>query len=172
MAVLTTSGPLSTAHAGLSQTCQACHLPFQRVADSQCLGCHAKNANLLQRRDTAFHAEATRYLTCHSEPQGRLARISRMQHAVLNPAIGCATCHVDRHQTFFGDRCVACHNVATWHLRDFRHPSARSKVGAACHQPPPSHLLGHFQMLDQALTGQADAAQYLFLRHFYPRLDI
>jgi hypothetical protein len=47
--------------------------------------------------------------------------------------------------------------VVTWRVPGFRHPSPRSRLCAECHQPPPSHLMGHFQMVDQALTGQGDA---------------
>jgi hypothetical protein len=87
-----------------------------------------------------------------------------VEHAVLNPEIGCTTCHVDRHQTFFGERCIACHGVATWQVPGFRHPSARSRLCAECHQPPPSHLMGHWQMVDQTLTGQWDATVELCWR--------
>ncbi len=154
---LGTPGPLSLAHARLSDDCQACHVPFRRAVDAKCLACHAKNAALLSRKDTAFHAEATRCITCHIEHQGRAARISRMEHGVLNPEVGCPTCHVDRHQTFFGDRCTECHIVDTWNVRGFRHPSPRSRLCAECHALPPSHLMMHFQMVDQGITGQRDA---------------
>src|SRR5262249_34684763 len=112
---------------------------------------------LLNRRDTAFHAAATECLACHSEHQGRTARISRMDHTVLHPDVGCAVCHVDRHQRLFGDHCQACHEVATWKLPGYRHPSPQSTLCAECHQPPPSHLMMHFQMVDQTITGQRDA---------------
>lgn len=148
-------GALNAAHADFTRDCQACHVPFQRVADRKCLSCHAQA--LLSRRDTAFHAEATRCMTCHVEHQGRTARISRMEHAVLNPAAGCGTCHIDRHQTFFGDRCETCHGVETWQVTGFRHPSPRSRLCAECHQPPPSHGMMHFQMVDQMITQQWDA---------------
>lgn len=149
-------GALHTAHAELTRDCQACHVPFRRVADLKCFSCHAQNTALLQRRDTAFHAEATRCMTCHVEHQGRTVRISRMEHAILDPMVGCGTCHVDRHQTFFGDRCEVCHRVETWKVAGFRHPSPQSRVCAECHQPPPSHLMMHFQMVDQMVTQQWD----------------
>ena len=75
----------------------------------------------------------------------------------LNPDIACATFHVDRHQTLLGGRCVECHGVETWNVPGYRHPSPRSRLCAECHAPPPSHLMMHFQMVDQTLTGQSDA---------------
>jgi hypothetical protein len=150
-------GALSAAHAELSTNCGACHVPFRRVADSNCLGCHARSTDLLTRRDTAFHAAATRCITCHLEHLGRTARVSRMDHAVLNPDVACTACHVDRHQTYFGDRCAECHGLETWRVAGFRHPPPRSKVCTECHAAPPSHYMMHFQMVDVALTRQRGA---------------
>ena len=151
-------GPLSAGHAVLSNDCQACHVPFRPVADAKCLTCHARNIALLTRLDTAFHAGVTRCLTCHAEHRGRAARISRMEHAVLNPDATCVGCHVDRHQSVLGERCTECHGVETWRIAGFRHPSPNSRLCVECHQAPPSHFMMHFAMVDQALTGQRDAA--------------
>ena len=63
-------GPLTDAHKALSTECRACHVPFRTAADVKCLGCHARNAALLSRLDTAFHAQATRCVTCHTEHRG------------------------------------------------------------------------------------------------------
>lgn len=150
-------GALSAAHAGLSGDCRACHVAFRPVPDAKCRACHLKNQELLTRRDTAFHAAATRCTTCHVEHEGRTARISRMEHAVLNPDVACAVCHIDRHRTLFGDQCRECHRVDTWTVVGFRHPSSRSRVCAECHRAPPSHTMMHFEMVDRAVTGQRDA---------------
>jgi len=150
-------GPLSAAHAALSGDCRACHVPFRRVADANCLGCHAKNLELLRRRDTAFHAEARRCVTCHSEHQGRDRRISRMEHGVLDARVSCTSCHVDRHQALFGPGCSDCHQVDRWKVDGFRHPSPASRLCSECHQAPPSHSMMHFEMVDRRMTGQVDA---------------
>lgn len=150
-------GPLSAAHANLSDDCMACHVPFQRVAGAKCQGCHARNTGLLDRRDTAFHAQATRCSTCHVEHRGRDARISAMEHAVLQPEVACTACHFDRHQARLGTACATCHATDTWKVAGYRHPSPRSYACFECHQPPPSHLMMHFQMMDRAATGQGDA---------------
>lgn len=150
-------GPLSAGHAALSNDCGACHVPFRPVADAKCLTCHARNTALLTRQDTAFHAGVKRCVACHAEHQGRAARISRMEHGVLDPEVTCVRCHVDRHQGVLGDRCTECHGVETWRIAGFRHPSAGSRLCAECHQPPASHLMMHFEMVDRTITGQTDA---------------
>lgn len=157
VAWLGSPGALSAAHANLSSQCQACHVPFRRVPDAQCLSCHAKNRELLSRQDTRFHAEATRCIACHTEHLGRAARISRMEHELLRPDVACTACHVDRHQAAFGERCAECHEVLSWKVAGYRHPSPRSQVCAECHVEPPSHRMMHFQMVDRAVTGERDA---------------
>jgi len=150
-------GPLSTAHAKLSDDCQACHVPFHRVADLKCRGCHARNTELVERRATAFHAQASGCSTCHVEHQGRGARISRMEHAIVHPSVACTACHFDRHQARLGTACATCHLSETWKVAGYRHPSPRSHVCFECHQPPPSHFMMHFEMMDRMVTGQRDA---------------
>lgn len=150
-------GPLSMAHAALSESCAGCHTPFRRVPDSKCVNCHVKNTDLLTRKATAFHARATRCISCHTEHQGMRARIARMEHAVLDPGVGCAECHFDKHQEFFGTECAECHSVTSWRVAGYRHPSPRSQDCAQCHKGPPSHYMMHFQMVDQAFTGIKDA---------------
>ena len=150
-------GPLAAAHASLSGDCRACHVPFRPVADAKCLGCHARNLGLLGRRDTAFHAGARRCAACHVEHQGRTARISTMQHNLIDPSVTCAGCHVDRHQTLLGDRCADCHQVTEWKVAGFRHPSPASRLCVECHRAPPSHFMMHFAMVDRTITGLRDA---------------
>jgi hypothetical protein len=150
-------GPLSEAHAQLSGDCQACHVPFRPVADIKCQACHTRNVELLDRRTTAFHAQATGCAMCHLEHRGRRARISTMEHRLLRPDVGCAACHVDRHQERFGDICGTCHLTETWKVAGYRHPPARSTACFECHAPPPSHWMMHFEMMDRRVTGQADA---------------
>ena len=79
-----TSGPLSTAHAGLSNKCGACHTqPFVSVTDSACVSCHKPDA-------TPDHASADRMATGRLPAGGFEAGI----HKGLNlPEGRCASCH-------------------------------------------------------------------------------
>ena len=151
-------GPLSDGHKALSTNCAACHVPFRTVSDVKCLRCHARNTGLLTRLDTAFHVQATRCLACHTEHRGRGARLSRMEHEVLAVDVSCGQCHVDRHQARLGERCTDCHMVESWKVAGFRHPAPGSTACVQCHAEPPSHRMMHFQMVDQAVTGQRDAS--------------
>ena len=154
---LASPGPLHAAHAGLSTNCAACHTPFRRPPDAACLGCHAAATALLARRATAFHAAAEGCAGCHTDHRGRVAPISRMDHARLRPDMPCLSCHVDRHGSRLGEACTTCHGVERWAVAGYRHPSAASTLCWECHAAPPSHLMMHFEMVDRAVTRQADA---------------
>jgi hypothetical protein len=54
--------------------------------------------------------------------------------------LDCSNCHSNRgpHR---GQNCAACHEVLTWLITSFRHPSAKSTDCSQCHQTPPSQLL-------------------------------
>lgn len=73
--------------------------------------------------------------------------------------LDCAGCHAtrDTHRTLFGRDCQSCHQVESWAIASFRHPSSRSRDCAQCHQAPPSHYMMHFEMMDRRLTGQREA---------------
>lgn len=73
--------------------------------------------------------------------------------------LDCIGCHTnqDRHRTLFGRECQSCHNVDAWKIAAFQHPSPRSQDCAQCHQAPPSHYMMHFEMMDKAISGQANA---------------
>lgn len=75
--------------------------------------------------------------------------------AVLN----CAACHAneDRHFKLFGQDCAQCHSTSEWSIPEFRHPSPRSTDCGQCHQAPPSHYMGHFQMVSMKVAGKPHA---------------
>ena len=85
-----------------------------------------------------------------------LAGVTGDRLATDTQALDCKSCHAfrDVHQTFFGRGCADCHGVDTWKVLGFVHPSPRSEDCGQCHNPPPSHRMMHFAMMDQGITGQ------------------
>jgi predicted CXXCH cytochrome family protein len=82
--IVWSSGPLSTAHAGLSNNCGACHSePFVSVKDSACVACHTSDA-------VPDHAPAIRMTKGRPPAAQPIGAI----HAGLNlPEGRCASCH-------------------------------------------------------------------------------
>jgi hypothetical protein len=82
--------------------------------------------------------------------------------------LDCAACHgtKDRHQGLFGKDCAQCHGTAKWTIPEFRHPSPQSTECAQCHQAPPSHYMGHFNMVSKRVACQPHAdVRQCFLCH-------
>lgn len=77
----------------------------------------------------------------------------------LEATLNCATCHAnkDRHFRLFGQDCAQCHATTEWSIPAFRHPSPRSTDCAQCHQAPPSHYMGHFDMVCKKVAGKPHA---------------
>jgi len=111
------SGPLSIAHAGLEDNCQACHRqPFVSVRDDSCLACH---------KDTHDHADATRQIAARGERDtgGKLLRA--VAAAFNKPEGRCVDCHVEhqgrtRMQPTAQRFCTDCHDGMNMRLRDTR----------------------------------------------------
>ncbi len=59
--------------------------------------------------------------------------------------------------SLFGRECADCHATATWKIAGYKHPSPRSEDCAQCHQPPPSHNMGHFEVVSKTIAGQMSA---------------
>lgn len=76
-------GELSQAHASLENNCASCHTPVKGVEAKNCIVCHADNKTVLQRQPSAFHSDIQSCAACHLEHQGRVPRITRMDHAAL-----------------------------------------------------------------------------------------
>ncbi|MCB1120330.1 MAG: hypothetical protein KJT03_02175 [Verrucomicrobiae bacterium] len=74
-------------------------------------------------------------------------------------ALNCATCHQneDRHLGLFGSNCSVCHETKKWTIPEFKHPPASSMDCAQCHEAPPSHYMGHFNMISQKVAGKPHA---------------
>ena len=73
--------------------------------------------------------------------------------------LDCAACHreKDRHFGLFGTDCAQCHATTRWTIPEFRHPSPQSTDCAQCHQAPPSHYMGHFEMICKTVAGKPNA---------------
>lgn len=154
---LVSPGPLAPWHRDLNRRCSACHVPFAGVASERCAACHAATLASTIRPELQFHAGAPRCLACHQEHTGESTLRAVMDHKVLADSVVCTACHVDRHQAMLGSSCRACHGTDAWAVAGYTHPSERSFDCAECHQPPPSHLMEHFDMVDRRLTGQLGA---------------
>lgn len=171
-------GPLSAAHAFLSNKCESCHTPNRGIVAAKCITCHASTPELLMKPATAFHAHLNDCRGCHAEHQGRNVHPIHMDHAVLmkiateylskespkqsvpHPAsLDCQSCHAfqDKHQEFFGKQCSTCHSEKSWKIPGYLHPSSTSTNCSECHKAPPSHRMMHFEMMDQSITGQKKA---------------
>lgn len=73
--------------------------------------------------------------------------------------LDCFACHSreDRHLGLMGTDCVACHGTESWTLDVYRHPSPQSRDCAHCHQAPPSHYMGHFNMVSAKVARKPHA---------------
>jgi len=110
------SGALSSAHHGLEQDCQACHVDaFVTVQDKTCLTCHEDDAH--------DHAAKPRLLTARGEPEG-FGKIGAAFSSAFNKPPGrCVECHSEHEgagameptaQKF----CADCHNGMDARLTD------------------------------------------------------
>ena len=59
--------------------------------------------------------------------------------------------------SLFGRQCADCHVTTTWKIAGYKHPLPRSEDCAQCHQAPPSHYMGHFEMVSKTVAGQPQA---------------
>lgn len=73
--------------------------------------------------------------------------------------LDCTSCHQndDRHGGLFGGNCASCHETSQWNIAAFRHPAASSMDCAQCHKAPPSHYMGHFNMISAKVAGKPHA---------------
>lgn len=133
-------GALTAVHQE-NAVCGDCHLPWQGVDDSSCLGCHSftDTDTFSIRPAIRFHEAEKHCLVCHTEHRGRQGNISRMDHTLLNPDLLCSICHLDPHEQLFGEDCRECHGISTWSVAGFRHPPAEKHQCSRCHRAPLSH---------------------------------
>lgn len=74
-------------------------------------------------------------------------------------SLDCFSYHSNRspHRGLLGQQCGACHSNTTWKIASYKHPSPARTVCAQCHQAPPSHYMGHFEMVSKRVAGQQHA---------------
>lgn len=84
------SGPMSNAHAGLAEDCNACHLrPFEMTTNESCLACHAEVANHGVVGDHPVLAlDQFRCAACHKEHVGG-------ESPIEEASLVCTECHAD-----------------------------------------------------------------------------
>jgi hypothetical protein len=83
-------GPLAAGHQSFAQDCAKCHeVPFVRVRDRTCLGCHQKVAGHVASADVELQLFGdTRCATCHADHKGPVG-------IVRNDSGLCTDCHAD-----------------------------------------------------------------------------
>lgn len=84
------SGPMSRAHAGLGEECEACHLrPFEQTTNAACLACHADvSSHAKVAAHPAMALENFRCAACHKEHVGGESPIEQASSV-------CTDCHAD-----------------------------------------------------------------------------
>lgn len=114
-------GRLATPHQKWAQDCKVCHSkPFVKVQDADCLACHKKIGDHVDKKTIALPAlHDTRCATCHREHVGDFGL---MQQNKLYVGTNCADCHA-KIKTSFAD-------TKTEKVSDFaqEHPEFRIQV--------------------------------------------
>lgn len=167
-----------TPHQGVEPaTCMSCHANTDfgskqstrfHAEVTQCTSCHVEHEGdrgivrmdhqALVRALAGLQASAA----TSSAQSGPGARVSTtfaygsLRSSDPASVLNCASCHAyrDPHEGCFGSECSACHTLQSWSISGFRHPSVNSTQCAQCHQAPPSHYMGHFEMVSRRVAGR------------------
>ena len=150
----------SAFHASI-QECAACHVEHQPTNIRPLVMDHVELARIGAR--TLAHAsgsDADSQATLKSlETWLGIRSPGQLDVSTAREALNCAGCHDrrDPHLKRFGSDCAQCHALESWFVPGYQHPSAQSKECVQCHQPPPSHSMGHFSMVSQKFAGKEHA---------------
>lgn len=143
------------------QECAACHIEHQHTSLRPLVMDHALLAKIGARTlERASRGDADSDSTLRSmETWLRIKNPTQLDAGTARQALNCAGCHDRRDPHFkrFGNDCAQCHGFTSWAVAGYQHPSSQSKECAQCHQPPPSHLMGHFSMVSQKIAGKEHA---------------
>ena len=166
--------------------CTACHATSERLLGRQptqfhasideCAACHIEHSSANLRPLVMDHVKlaevGARTLLRASRSDGdsaatlaslevwfRIRSPEQLDATSTREALNCAGCHDRRDPHFkrFGSDCAQCHELESWMVPRYQHPSARSKACVQCHQPPPSHFMGHFSMISQKFAHKEHA---------------
>ncbi len=150
----------SVFHADIG-SCRECHREHRGIDRRPTDMDHTALARIglqhLQSRERADGEDASDYrrLLTWMDRRSGVPPVLSPEEAVLD----CAACHnsKDHHFQLFGRDCGQCHSTAKWTIPEFRHPSPHSTDCAQCHQAPPSHFMGHFNMVCRKVAGKPRA---------------
>jgi predicted CXXCH cytochrome family protein len=142
--IIWSSGPLSSAHAGLANSCGACHLKaFEATPDRACIACHKPSL-------VPDHAGKDRLDKGRPTPAGLGLAVANVQHGMgLEPG-RCATCHKEHEGpkgtlAMAANFCEGCHDGLSGRLKDTRlndvgdwarHPQFRPTLVVQTGAPP------------------------------------
>lgn len=151
-------------HASIG-TCVECHREHDGATSLRSAMNHEALAAIgLRQLASAPDGSDAQLLYAHLFAHGPVR--SSMSGAGITPKeqlLDCFGCHEsrDRHTGQFGRECAACHSTVQWTNAQYRHPPPSSTDCAQCHRPPPSHYMGHFEMVSKRVAGveHAEVAQ-------------
>lgn len=150
----------TTFHASVGE-CATCHVEHQPTSIRPLVMDHVELAKIGARTlAKAAPTDADSKATLQSlQTWLRIRRADQIDAGAARATLNCAGCHDrrDPHLKRFGSDCAQCHELKSWIVSDYQHPSSRSKECVQCHQPPPSHFMGHFSMVSQKFAGKEHA---------------
>ena len=142
--IVWSSGPLSSAHAGLANSCGACHLEaLEATPDRACTACHTP-------AQVPDHAARDRLDSGRPAPAGLGLAMAHVQHGMGLAPGRCASCHKE-HEGPRGtlaaaaDTCQGCHDGLSARLTDTKlndvidwakHPQFRPTLVVQAGSPP------------------------------------
>jgi hypothetical protein len=89
-----TAGPLAAGHRSFGNDCKACHTdPFQPVADSRCIACHASATPHIANIALRVSGKEERCASCHRDHRGLNGMLEQ------SPTL-CADCHANIHANY------------------------------------------------------------------------
>lgn len=162
-------GRQPTAFHASVQECTACHIEHRTENIRPLLMDHVAFARLgVRSLARAAHGHVDPRLERDAESQAtldslktwlRIQNPDQLDASTARESLNCAGCHDrrDPHLKRFGSDCAQCHVFESWRISGYQHPSSRSKECVQCHQPPPSHLMGHFAMISQKFADKENA---------------
>ncbi len=154
-------GRQPTAFHASVQECSACHIEHQAAGARPVVMDHLALARVGARTlASASQSDPDSAATLQSlETWLRIRSPEQFDAGTAREALHCAGCHdsKDPHFKRFGNDCAQCHAFASWVVPGYQHPSPSSRDCVQCHQPPPSHLMGHFAMVSQRVSGKEGA---------------